>query len=174
MKEGFNYIFELYQSFFISYDIFACVLAYWIFKKRSDGKFIFEVIRWIFILYGTLSVISLLLNLNDVVQYWNYSPYFMLTNLFTAIIPLTLLFNKLGKSYKYILLISGFTALFRTFEKFVIVVTSLHRDYIFDTSQDTGNLPFIVSSVFVALEFAAMGYVLVLAFKGLLKKLKPS
>ena len=50
----------------------------------------------------------------------------------TIILPLTLLLKKLGNNPFYLLLVAFMIKSGRYFERFVIIVTSLHRDYLLD------------------------------------------
>lgn len=174
MKEVVDYISSINTRIVFSSVILFCVIAYWMFKNKPEGKYVFGFIRWVFVSYGLITAVGFFNHLSIYNSRYQDAFVHLMMIVLGWLLPLSLIGAKFGKSYRYILLVSIFIQFQMSFERLVIIITSLHRDYIFDTYQDTGNLPFIVSSIFVALEFTAMGYVLVLAFNSLLKKLKPS
>jgi molybdopterin-containing oxidoreductase family membrane subunit len=126
----------LIKTIFIS--VLIIIILKWIIKTLKT-ELALAIIKWILISYSILIIISLTFPFftgenNEILPFINratgpyYWAYFVM--LFSAIVlPQTLLIKNLGKSKYFILIISILINAGMWFERFVIIVTSLHQDY---------------------------------------------
>lgn len=108
-----------------------------VFIGQFKTKKALSVIRWFIILYTLISyTIHLVGMLIDPEKYafidratGPYAWAYWLMFFGSLILPLTLFFQKLGQKFWYVLIVAFFMKFGMFFERFVILVTSFHRDY---------------------------------------------
>ncbi len=112
-----------------------------IFKNRFQTKKALNLIRWTILIYWVVtfifSSIGMAINPDEYaftsratgVYAWAYWVMF----LSVLILPLTLFLEKLASKFWYVLLVAFGIKIGTYFERYVIIITSLHRDY------QTGN-----------------------------------
>ncbi len=122
-------------------------------KNRFETKKALNVVRWLIIFYTAVSLIYYLIGFIISPEKFAFTnratgPYwfaYWLMLLSATILPFSLLIKKLATKFLYVLLISIFMKIGFYFERFVIIVTSFHRDYSPEgyNSYLPGNLAFI-------------------------------
>jgi hypothetical protein len=127
--------------------ILTLMLIELIFKNRFEAKKVLNLIRWTIIFYTIITWAFYLIGVattENPDQYafinratgpyaWAYWTMF----LSALILPLTLLIKKLASKFWYVLLVAFGMESGMYFERFVITVTSFHRDYL----PGNGNTP---------------------------------
>jgi hypothetical protein len=161
----------------IMFCIFPCILTLMLigrlFKNRFKPKKALNLIRWFVIIYSivTLShfIFGLLFSDEETAimnratgPYW-WAYWFMF--ICSVVLPYTLLIKKLASKYLYVLFVAIFIKIGFYFERFVIIVTSLHRDY--SPNQDTSDWPDFV--MYVAIVIFLQGFVLALLLLGIVE-----
>jgi hypothetical protein len=117
-----------------------------IFKQRFEVKRTLNVIRWIIIIYTVITWSFYLIGMATTNNPEEYAfinratgPYawaYWLMFLSALILPLTLLVQKLASNFWYVLLVSFAMKSGIYFERFVIITTTFHGDYI---PEDSNN-----------------------------------
>lgn len=114
------------------------ILIRLVFKEKIETVISLEIIRWILISYSLITIISWLLLLifphSEKYAFLDRAtgPYawaYWLMLLMNCVVPLILLNKNIGKKIYIIFFISLFMNFGWLFERFVIIVTSIHRDY---------------------------------------------
>ncbi len=113
--------------------ILTLILVELIFKNRFETKKVLNLFRWVIIIYVVISLIFHKINSGGFFSVQNLNGPYLLA-FWTMIIgffvmPLSLLYNKLGFKKWYILLVSIGLNIGVLFERFIIIITSLHRDF---------------------------------------------
>ncbi|MFT5819646.1 MAG: hypothetical protein ACI8ZM_000871 [Crocinitomix sp.] len=132
------------------------------FWKKQDFKFSYSVIRYVVIISWLTNLCLLLFNFNESFDFLERAtgPYwwiFWITLICGFILPALLIHKKLGRN-KWILLLICFLSTFRlTFELFVILITSLHMDFLDNSTTRSylGHLflrPFIITSFLIGID----------------------
>lgn len=147
-----------------------------VFKNRFETKRALNVIRWIVISYALLNLsyflIGITLKPNEFAivkratgpYWWSY----LLMTFGAVVLPFSLFYKRIGLKKRYLILVAFLIRSGRYFEIFVILVTSLHRDYLpssFPTSKDE---TFILLFENIAIIFL-QALILVVLILGLLK-----
>ncbi len=123
--------------------IFVIILIEAFFKNRFKTKQVLNLVRWIIVFYAIVTMIQFLIRITVFSEesaflnratgpYW-WSYWLMFIG--AAILPFTLLYKKLFSKAFYILFIAIFMKIGMYFERFVIIVTSFHRDYASDNER---------------------------------------
>lgn len=102
------------------------------FNNRLETKRVLAVVRWIIILYGTLSLIRFIgaMTSNSVSTDMG-EEYTMVRWLMIAagtLLPLSLLLPKFSSNHVYLLFVSIFMKIGWYIEQAIIIITSSHRD----------------------------------------------
>ncbi len=143
------------------------ILTLWIinliFKERFHSRKILNFIGWIIIFYSLTIFIRFLIEVfteifiawNSVVEYEQYAflnratgPYwwsYWLMFLSAIILPYTLLFKKLRNKFWYVLIVAFCIKIGFYFERYVIIISSFHRDYL-PSSWSKYNFGFMYST----------------------------
>jgi hypothetical protein len=137
-------------------------------KDRFETKKALNLIRWFLIIYASTNFIyalvifnyypedSAFLNRATGPYFWAYWLMF-----FSAILlPFTLLIKKLGSSYLYVLLIAFLIKIGVYFERFVIIITSFHRDYGAVTYSKTWYDPLIFNTISLIIQGCFIAFLL--------------
>ncbi len=120
--------------------IMTLIMVDLVFKNKFETKKALNIFRWIIIIYSiitwTITIIEVIRNPTDSV-YINravgpYSYIYIMMLLLALVLPITLLSKKLGQKFWYVLLVSFCIKIGVYFERFVIITTSFHRDYLED------------------------------------------
>ena len=117
--------------------ILTLILVKLIFKNRFETKKALNLLRWIIIFYTIASIIYYLIGITFFAEKFTFinratGPYklaYWLMLFSSTILPFTLLINKLSKRYLYVLFVAFCMKIGMFFERFTIIVTSMHRDY---------------------------------------------
>lgn len=118
--------------------ILTLVIVELFFKNRFETRKVLILIRWIIIIYTIITFTFYLIGMAknpDEHAFINRAtgPYawaYWIMFLGALILPLTLFFKKLASKFWYVLLVAFGMKIGVYFERFVIVVTSFHRDYL--------------------------------------------
>ena len=108
-----------------------------IFKQRFQTVKALNLVRWFIVGYTILVLFRFLVGITTMPEEYNYllsstglyNAVYWILLILAMILPFTLLHSKLGANFLYILLLSFLMKLGVYFERFVIVTTSLNRDY---------------------------------------------
>lgn len=114
------------------------ILVGLIFKNRFQTKRVLNLIRWFIISYSAMNLIYFLIGMIMIPEkfaffnratgpYW-WAYWFMLLS--SSVLPFTLLYKRLALKPLYLLFVAFFMKIGMYFERFVIIVTSFHRDYL--------------------------------------------
>lgn len=139
---------ELYEQLIhiidvnLMFSLVPCILVLmlidFVFKNKAKAKAALNIIRWFVIGYSLVTVTVYLFGMilrpeeyafvnRATGPYW-FAYWLML---FCAVIlPFTLFIKKLASKYLYVLLVMILMKSGSYFERFVIMVTSIHRDYL--------------------------------------------
>lgn len=126
--------------------ILTLILVELIFKNRFETKKTLNLIRWTIIIYTivtfTFYLIGMAMN-PDEYAFINRAtgPYawaYWIMFISALVLPLTLLIKKLASKFWFVLLVAFGMKSGMYFERFVIIVTSFHRDYL----PNNGNAEF--------------------------------
>jgi len=120
--------------------ILTLILVELIFKNRFETKKVLNLIRWTIISYTIITWTFYLIGMAttdnpDEYAFLNRAtgPYawaYWIMFLSALILPLTLFYKKLASKFWYVLLVVFGMKSGMYFERFVIIVTSFHRDYL--------------------------------------------
>jgi len=156
--------------------ILTLVLVELIFKNRFETKKTLNLIRWTIIVYTILTWITTILGItlysddstfvNRATGPYKFAYWIML---FCALIlPLTLLIKKLATKFWYVLLVAFCIKIGSYFERFVIITTSFHRDYL----PDNGNTEFTYSLLYTLAVVLVQGIVIAILTLAVFETLK--
>jgi hypothetical protein len=118
--------------------ILTLIIIRLFFKNRFETKKVLNLIRWTIILYAiitwTFNLIGMAMS-PDEYAFINRAtgPYkiaYWIMFLSALILPFTLFIKKLASKFWYVLLVVFGMKIGFYFERFVIIVTSYHRDYL--------------------------------------------
>jgi hypothetical protein len=151
--------------------IFAIILIESIFKNRFKTKQVLNLVRWIIVSYTIVTMIQFLIRIivfRDEYAFLNRAtgPYwwaYWLMFISAAILPFTLLYKKLFSKAFYLLFIAIFMKIGMYFERFVIIVTSLHRDYAPDNERFDLSYYLIIGFLILMLQ----GFILAIILLGI-------
>ncbi len=127
----------LISGIFIS--ILFITLIRFIFKNKIDTHYALNSIRWLLIIYSGLALIGFILMIifPNPQHYFPIDratgPYawaFWTMTISNILLPFLLLIKTLGRKTYFLVFVSIFINIGMWFERFVIILTSLHRDYL--------------------------------------------
>lgn len=114
------------------------MLVEFFFKNRFETRKALNLIRWTIIIYTlttfTFYLIGMAMNkdeyalINRATGPYAWAYWIMLLS--ALILPFTLLVKKTGTNFWYVLLVAFCMKIGTYFERFVIISTGLHRDYL--------------------------------------------
>lgn len=118
--------------------ILTLIFIEWIFKNQFETKKVLNLMRWTMVIYTLVTFAFYLIDLTTHPNEYTYinratGPYAMtywIMLLAALILPLTLFVKKLASKFWYVLLVAFGMKSGMYFERFVIIVTSFHRDYL--------------------------------------------
>jgi hypothetical protein len=134
-----NHIIKLIESnliYCLAPIVISLAIAKKLFKNKLPNKEALMVIKWTIILFTVIIDIKFLIDLyytdefNQFIDRANgtYRLAYILMLFCSTILPFSLLIKNLGTKYWYLLIISIFMKIGFYFERFVIIITSIHRD----------------------------------------------
>lgn len=117
--------------------ILTLMLVELFFKNRFETRKGLDLVKWIIILYSLISwtvyLVGMAQNPDDYAMVQRASgPYawaYWLMFLSALILPYTLFIKSLAKKFWYVLFVAFAIKIGFYFERFVILTTSMHRDY---------------------------------------------
>ena len=182
MKEGiFERIIEIVDANII-FCLFPCILSLMllnlIFKDKVMVQKALNIIRWFIIAYSIITVAHYLIRMIFHPEGYAFTnratgPYwfaYWLMMICAVVLPFTLFIKKLASKYLYVLLVvflmkSGFY-----FERFVIIATTIHRDYLPLNGDNSG-----LSALFIfGLALFLQGFILALLLLGIVEVIERS
>ena len=118
--------------------ILTLLLAELFFKHKFPTKNALNLIRWFILLYTAVTLTHFLIGITLNPENFAFTeratgPYkaaYWLMFVSAAILPFTLLIKRMASKFWYVLLIAFCMKIGVYFEQFVIITTSLHRDYL--------------------------------------------
>ena len=156
--------------------ILTLIIVEGVFRKRFETKKVLNVITKIIIIYTLITMIYSLIGVIFYPEEFEFikratGPYswaYWVMFLSASILPLTLLNKKIANNFFYVLFVSIFMKIGYYFERFVIIVTSFHRDY----QTENKNTEFMESYSFVVLTLFLQGIVLAFISLGIFEMTK--
>ena len=117
--------------------ILCLILIKLLFKNKFKTKEALNIVRWSIIFYTIVTTCYFIIGMiiaPDEFAFTNratgaYWFAFWLMLLSSTVLPFTLLIKKLASKFLYVFLVSILIKIGSYFERFVILVTSFHRDY---------------------------------------------
>ncbi len=161
----------------IVFYLFPCILSLMLirtlFKKKFQTRKALNVIRWFIMVYSIVILAHFIIRVlifseqysfleRATGRYW-WAYWLMFVG--STILPYTLLIKKLASNYVYVLFIAVFMKIGFYFERFVIVATSLHRDY----APNGGFLNWLGLIIFGILITFIWGFILAVLLLGLVE-----
>lgn len=156
--------------------ILTLMLINLLFKNRFSTKKALNIIRWFIVVYTAITllhfIIGIIFHPDDFAFVKRatgpYKVTYWIMFLSAALFPFTLLIKKLASKFWYVLLIAFLMKIGLYFERYVIIVTSLHRDYL-PPSETTNsfNFPFFGLSMLVL-----QGFLLAIITLGIVEMMK--
>ena len=151
--------------------LFVIILIEVFFKNRFKTKQVLNLVRWIIVSYTIVTMIQFLIRIivfRDEYAFLNRAtgPYwwaYWLMFISAAILPFTLLYKKLFSKAFYLLFIAIFMKIGMYFERFVIIVTSFHRDYAPDNERLNLSQYLIIGFLMLILQ----GFILAIILLGI-------
>ena len=156
--------------------ILTLIVVEIIFKRRFETKKVLNLICWLIISY---SIISLSYSIIGMIFYpekfafiqratgpykWAYWIMF----LSALILPFTLFHKKIASNFYYVIFVAIFMKIGFYFERFVIIVTSFHRDY----GEEIRNVEFIDTFTFGVIILFIQGIMIAMILLGIFEILK--
>ena len=136
--------------------ILTLIFVELIFKNRFETKKVLNLIRWTIIFYTIITWTFYLIGMAKTENPEEYAfinratgPYawaYWIMFVSAIILPLTLFIKKLASKFWYVILVAFGMKSGMYFERFVIIVTSFHRDYLpgnRNTELENGNVELI-------------------------------
>lgn len=138
---------ELYDSFIhmVDVNIICClppiilflILTEYFFKNKYATKGALKIVRWIIIIYTIITLLHFLIGMSLFSQEFAFNkratgPYkiaYWVMFFSASILPFSLFEKKIATKFWYVLLVSFLMKVGVYFERFVIITTSMHRDY---------------------------------------------
>ena len=138
---------ELYDSIkkIIDSNLYSCLIPLLLnilfielfFKNRFKTKQVLQLIRWFLIFYFTIGILHYFIGIAFFPEKFSFieratGPYrwaYWLMTFSAVVLPMTLFYKKWALNPFYLIFIAFFMKIGLYFERFVIIVTSYHRDY---------------------------------------------
>lgn len=115
-----------------------------LFSKKVQTQTILNIIRWFVLFYTLLNLTYFIIGIVLFPEEFSiinrasgpYAALFWLMTLGALLLPMTLFYKKLGTNPFYIILVLFLMKSGHYFERFVIFMTCLHRNYLDDSTID--------------------------------------
>ncbi len=118
--------------------VLTLILVELIFKNKFETKKTLNIVRWAILIYTIVSIFYFIGMVVIIPKEYTFinrlngpyflAYYFILFN--TMVLPFTLNIKKLGTKFWYVLLVAFAIKIGTYYEKFVLMVTYLHRDHL--------------------------------------------
>ena len=158
--------------------ILTLILVDLLFKTKFETKKTLNLIRWVIIIYTVITWSYYIIGMATTVKPNEYAfinratgPYawaYWLMFLSALCLPFTLLIKKLASNYWYVILVAFGMKIGMYFERFVIIITSFHRDYL----PNHGNIELIDVFAFGIGMLFLQGIIITILTLGLFELLK--
>ena len=117
--------------------VLTLIVAELFFKRRFETKKVLNLICWLIILYSTITWVYSLIGMIFYSEEFafskratgSYAWAYWIMFLSAFILPFTLFIKKISSNFYYVLFVAIFMKIGFYFERFVVIVTSFHRDY---------------------------------------------
>ena len=154
--------------------ILTLMLIRLLFKNRFKTDKALNIIRWFIIGYYLVTTTHYIFGMifspeeyafinRATGPYW-WAYWFMF--ICAIVLPFTLLIKKLASKYLYVLLVAVLIKSGAYFERFVIIVTSIHRDYLPPTDETSNWIPTIT---YIFLVIFLQGFILAVLLLGIVE-----
>ncbi|MBD79616.1 MAG: hypothetical protein CL840_11920 [Crocinitomicaceae bacterium] len=161
----------IYLNELIYGNLPIAILFLWILNSRinqSWSRHNLLIAKWIIISLGVLNLLDLGfqtltygLNQDQTISWLNrdYTTQYVFFSICSMVLPFILLFQKTGSSFLLVFLVSIFSRIGVLIEKWFIIITSLHRDYMQDDPIRISSylISSILMSIVIAFTIAAVG-----------------
>lgn len=154
--------------------ILTLMLIKLLFKNKLKTDKALNIIRWFIIGYYLITTTHYIIGMifspeeyafiNRATGHYWWTYWFMF--ICAIVLPFTLLIKKLASKYLYVLLIAFCIKIGFYFERFVIIVTSIHRDYLPPAEETSGWIPTIVC---IFLVMFLQGFILAILLLGIVE-----
>ncbi|MGZ9675629.1 hypothetical protein [Flavobacterium sp. GNP001] len=156
--------------------ILTLIVVEFIFKKRFETKKILNLICKFIILYSIITWTYSLIGMIFYPEKFAFiqratGPYawaYWIMFLSALILPFTLFIKKIASNFYYVMFVAIFMKIGFYLERFVIIVTSYHRDY----GEEIRNVEFIDSFTFRVIMLFIQGFIIALTLLGIFEILK--
>jgi hypothetical protein len=156
--------------------ILTLILAEFLFKKRFETKKVLNLICKFIILYSIITWTYSLIGMIFYPEKFAFiqratGPYkwaYWIMFLSALILPFTLFIKKIASNFYYVIFVAIFMKIGFYFERFVIIVTSYHRDY----GEEIRNVEFIDSFTFGVIMLFIQGIIIAIILLGIFEILK--
>lgn len=117
--------------------LLSLMLIAFLFRNKFKTKKALNVVRWIIIFYTAITLVYFIVGIAFAPEKFAFTnratgPYwfaYWLMLCAATVLPFTLLIKKLAAKFWYVLFIAFCMKIGFYFERFVIIVSSIHRDY---------------------------------------------
>jgi len=153
--------------------ILTLILVKLIFKSRFETKKALNLVRWFIIFYTIALIIYFLIGIILFPEKFAFidratGPYkvaYWIMLFSSTVFPFSLFIKKLSKSFLYVLLVAFCMKIGMFFERYVIIVTSLHRDYPTIDNNSTWSSPLIYGVAIIFLQGFIIGILMLGIFE---------
>ena len=156
--------------------ILTLILVEFLFKKRFETKKVLNLICKFIILYSiitwTYSLIGMIFSpekfafIQRATGPYKWAYWIMFSS--ALILPFTLFIKKIASNFYYLIFVAIFMKIGFYFERFVVIVTSYHRDY----GEEIRNVEFIDSFMFGVIMLFIQGIIIAVILLGIFEILK--
>ena len=151
--------------------ILTLIVVEILFKRRFETKKVLNLICWLIISY---SIVTLSYSLIGMIFYPEkfafiqratgpYKLAYWIMFLSALILPFTLFLKKIASNFYYVIFVSIFMKIGFYFERFVIIVTSYHKDY----GEENRNVEFIDTFTFGVIMLFIQGITIAIILLGI-------
>jgi hypothetical protein len=156
--------------------ILTLILVELLFKSRFETKKVLNLIRWLIISYAIITWTYSLIGMIIYPEKFAFieratGPYklaYWIMFLSALILPFSLFIKKLASKFLYVLFVAIFMKIGFYFERFVIIVSNYHRDYL----PESGNSDFPNSLLFGILIIFIQGFIIATVTLGIFEIMK--
>ncbi|GAA0728418.1 hypothetical protein GCM10009430_37550 [Aquimarina litoralis] len=146
------------------------------FKNRFETKKALNLIRWLIIIYTfitwTISLVTIIINPEEATfinrAVGPYAIIYWIMFIAALILPFTLMIKKMAIKFWYVMFIAFCMKVGIYFERFIIITTSYHRDYL----TENGNIEFIYPFLLGISILFVQGVIIAILILGIFQILK--
>ena len=160
--------------------VLTLFLAELLFSRRFQTKKVLRLVCFSIIFYTILTSIYFVTGLllypeKFAVMERATGPYgwaYWLMSLSALLLPYTLFFKKMASKFFYVLWVAVFMKIGFYFERFVIIVTSFHRDYQLESANEGFTDSILFGLLLISIQGILIGIIALIAFEFFKKKNK--